>query len=62
MFSCVFVTFPFGVLGLVWYLFASIPDCYFVNRLRHNLRHVNVTFSLKIVITCKCAMISLFMQ
>ena len=25
-FACVFVTFPFGVLGLVWYLIVSIPD------------------------------------
>ena len=26
MFSCVFVTFPYGVLGQVWYLIVSIPD------------------------------------
>ena len=26
MFSCVFVTFPCGVLGRVWYLIVSIPD------------------------------------
>ena len=26
MFSCVFVTFPCGVLGPVWYLVVSIPD------------------------------------
>ena len=26
MFSCVFVTFPCGVLGQVWYLIESIPD------------------------------------
>ena len=25
---CNFVTFPFGILGQVWYLFASIPDPY----------------------------------
>ena len=25
IFSCVFVTFPFGVLSQVWYLIASIP-------------------------------------
>ena len=25
MFSCVFVTFPYGVLGLVWYLIVMIP-------------------------------------
>ena len=26
MFSCVFVTFPYGILGQVWYLIESIPD------------------------------------
>ena len=26
MFSCVFVTFPYGVSGQVWYLIVSIPD------------------------------------
>ena len=26
MFSCVFVTFPYGVFGQVWYLIVSIPD------------------------------------
>ena len=26
MISCVFVTFPFGVLGQVWYLTVLIPD------------------------------------
>ena len=26
MFSCVFGTFPCGVLGQVWYLIVSIPD------------------------------------
>ena len=26
MFPCVFVTFPYGVLGQVWYLIVSIPD------------------------------------
>ena len=26
MFNCVFVTFPCGILGRVWYLIVSIPD------------------------------------
>ena len=26
MFNCVFVTFPYGILGQVWYLMVSIPD------------------------------------
>ena len=30
MFSCVFVTFSFGVLGQVWYLMVSIPDIFLV--------------------------------
>ena len=31
MFSCVFVTFPYGVLGQVWYLIVSIPDLGFLH-------------------------------
>ena len=27
-FNCVFVTFPYGILGQVWYLIVSIPDLY----------------------------------
>ena len=26
VFNCVFVTFPYGILGQVWYLIVSIPD------------------------------------
>ena len=26
MFFCVFVTFPYGILGKVWYLIVLIPD------------------------------------
>ena len=26
MFNCIFVTFPCGILGKVWYLIVSIPD------------------------------------
>ena len=26
MYSCVFVTFPYGILGQVWYLIVLIPD------------------------------------
>ena len=26
MFSCVFVTFPYGVIGQVWYMSVLIPD------------------------------------
>ena len=48
MFYCVFVTFPYGVLGQVWYLFVSIPDLclhsYFKSCLRHYIV-IYVTFS-----------------
>ena len=40
MFSCVFVTFPYGVLGQVWYLIVSIPDLcllsYFYSMFKEN--------------------------
>ena len=30
MFNCVFVTFPCGIQGQVWYMIVSIPDlCHF---------------------------------
>ena len=28
IFNCVFVTFPCGILGQVWYLIVSIPDLF----------------------------------
>ena len=27
MFSCAFVTFPYDVLGQLWYLIVGIPEC-----------------------------------
>ena len=48
MFSCVFVTFPCGVLGQVWYLIVSISYLclfsYFYNkafRLLHNIDNIS---------------------
>ena len=32
MFNCVFVTFPCGIMGQVWYSIVSIPD---LSRLSH---------------------------
>ena len=29
MFNSVFITFPIGILGQVWYLIVSIPDFFF---------------------------------
>ena len=38
--SCVSVTFPFDVLGQVWYLIASIPDlCLLTNFILHHQVH-----------------------
>ena len=34
MFSCVFFSFPYGVLGHVWYLIESIPDLAFLSILK----------------------------
>ena len=31
MFNCVFVTFPCGILGQVWYFNVSIPDLYLLS-------------------------------
>ena len=41
MFSCVLVTFPYVVLGQVWYLIVSIPD---LCRLRYFLKDSVVVF------------------
>ena len=35
MFYCVFVTFPGGVLGLVWCLIVLIPDLYLLSYFNH---------------------------
>ena len=40
MFSCVFVTFPYGFMGQMWYLIVSISDlCILLYLLRFD--HVN---------------------
>ena len=46
MFNCVFVTFPCGILGQVWYLIVSIPDlcC---------LSYFNLQFFYKLVFTSR---------
>ena len=31
MFSCAFVTFPYGILGQVWYLIVSVHDLCFLS-------------------------------
>ena len=35
MFYCVFVTFPCGVIGQVWYLIVSIPDLCLLTYFEH---------------------------
>ena len=64
MFYCVFVTFPCGVLGLVWYLIVLIPDlsllaltiiqCNYmviVRREKLNMLHINTNCKYKSVHT-----------
>ena len=38
MFDCVFVTFPCGILGQVWYLIVSIPDLCHLSHYDHILK------------------------
>ena len=45
MFLCVFVSFPFGVSGQVWYLIVSIPDLCLLFYFHHCLRTRSFTFS-----------------
>ena len=46
MFNCVFVSFPCGMLGQVWYLTVLIPDLchlsYFVNQLIKKFRPIGM--------------------
>ena len=53
MFTCIFVTFPCGILGQVWYLIVSIPDLcrisYFVTLVEISSLHSNdLTFLNKV--------------
>ena len=43
MFNCVFVTFPCGILGQVWYLIVSIPDLCPISYFGIQIRKKNVT-------------------
>ena len=48
---CDFVTFPFGILGQVWYLIVSIPDpcclSYFQINTNLGLKTLNIFFKFK---------------
>ena len=45
MFSCVFATFPRGVLGQVWYLILSIPGlCLLIFHIYQKLTDLNVSY------------------
>ena len=50
VFSCVFVTFPYGVLGQAWYLIVSIPD---LCLLRYFEQHQK-TWPVKEIYMCGC--------
>ena len=38
---CVVVTFPFGILGQVWYLIVSIPDIFPLSYCMHNTTYIS---------------------
>ena len=42
MFSCAFVTFPYGVLCQVWYLIVSIPDLCLLSYFKNHQQTTNV--------------------
>ena len=48
MFSCVFVTFPYGVLGQVWYLIVSIPVC-LLPYFQFHVHHLQAEIKLEII-------------
>ena len=59
MFSCVFVTFPYGALGQVWYLIVSIPDICLLPYFNYNaqaftLNSTRATRDLSIAYTKTC--------
>ena len=58
MFSCAFVTFPYGFLGQVWYLIVSITDlcllsyfaiqhCMFENRMRRHSKFWKIYYKME---------------
>ena len=54
MFSCVFVTFPYGILDQVWYLIESIPDLCLLPNLYY-ISYVHIIMlrkGINIYITC----------
>ena len=44
MFSCVFVTFPCGILGQVWYLIVSIPNLCHLSYLVYKFKKIFHTY------------------
>ena len=44
MFNCVFVTFPCGILGLVWYLMVSIPDLCQLSYFNKALKNIQILY------------------
>ena len=39
--NCVVVTFPFGILGQVWYLIVSIPDIFPLSYCMHSTTYIS---------------------
>ena len=54
MFNCVFVTFPCGILGQVWYLIVSIPDLCHISYIDKILLNVFVFRGKCLKCVCLC--------
>ena len=52
MFNCVFVTFPYGIFGQMWYLIVLIPDlCHLFLTLVQRMNAITIRIGLSIIIT-----------
>ena len=51
MFPCVIVTFPYGVLGQVWYLIVSIPDICLLSYFNSNFLSSEIETRKTVIVT-----------
>ena len=57
MFNCVFVTFPCGILGQVWYMIVSVPDPFRLSYFKP-WPHFHMTFSVDGTLNTNTATVS----
>ena len=60
MFNCVFITFPCGILGQVWYLIVSIPDLCHLSYFRWDKNNLTGTASGCQTVRSRSALSNLF--